>query len=195
MTIYDYLESLDMDFTAKARLFSIITGRNKKENITFSHYMNYSRQNEMPEDFIIPQENLLDLMTEVNRMVKDPSCPNNIRNRFYNQKKSVLRKMVQTGRVSDIWGEGDYYAMLADGKYPFHQPKPYFAHMDFEVEGERPYVPGDDPAPFDAKTYRDFEILYYVFTGRFRHTKAGYAQDPNHYSGKKYKKYKEEQSA
>ena len=186
MTIYDYLESIDIDWTAKSRLYAIITGRPDNQNVTFANYMAKSRNTEMPADFRVPKEELLDLLVTVNKMVKDSSCPNNIKNRFYNQKKSVLRKMVRDKRVSDIYDQGDYYSLVVDGKYKFHQPKCYFANLTFDVEGSEPYTPGDSAIPFDSKTYRDFEIRYYIFTGQFRYSRLGFTKDPKRYSSRKY---------
>ena len=71
MTIYDYLESIDMDWTAKSRLYAIITGRQDNQNVTFANYMAKSRNTEMPADFRAPKEELLDLLVTVNKMVKD----------------------------------------------------------------------------------------------------------------------------
>ena len=178
MTVYDYLKSLKMDFTSMARLFGIITGDTSYENLTFENYITKSRKMEMPKRFMIPQENLLDLMTTINKMVKHESCPNNLRNRFYNQKKTVIRYLLRDGRVSDIYGQGDYYALLVDGKYPFHQPRPFLNHLNFEVKGEQEYKSDGISIPFDKKTYDDFQVLYYIYTGQFRQSREGYPKCP-----------------
>ena len=187
MTVYDYLESLDMDWTAKSRLYGIITGRQDNQNITFANYMAKSKKMEMPSDFQIPKAELLDLLTTVNKMVKHESCPNNLKNRFYTQKKSIIRKMIKDHRVSDIYDQGDYYSLVVDYYYKFHQPKSFLNHLDFEVVGSQPYTSGETPIPFNPDTYREFEILYYIFTGQFRYARQGFTKDPKHYSGKKYR--------
>lgn len=186
MTIYDYLESLKIDYTAKSKLFSIIAGRGDNNVPTFSSYLKWSRKMEMPVDFMIPEESLLELLTEVNRMVKDESCPNNLKNRFYTQKKKVLRRMVRDGRASDIWDQGEYYSMLVDDQYRFHQPKEYLNFLDFTVVGSQPYSPGGGAIPFDRKTYDDFQVVYHIFIGQEQFAKYGNSKDPRMYIGKKY---------
>ena len=186
MTIYDYLESLKIDYTAKSKLFSIFAGRGDNSIPTFSAYLKWSRKMEMPADFKIPEKSLLELLTEVNRMVKDESCPNNLKNRFYTQKKKVLRRMVRDGRASDIWDQGEYYSMIVDGQYQFHQPKEYLNFLDITVAGSQPYSPGEGAIPFDRKTYNDFQVVYHIFIGREQFAKYGNSKDPRMYSGKKY---------
>lgn len=186
MTIYQFLEPLKMDFTSKVRLFGIMTGKPDNANLTVENYVKRSRITEVPDWFRVP-ESLLGSMTEVNRMVKSPDCPNNLKNRFYNQKKSILRKMVKLGRVSDIYDQGDYLAMTVDGKYPFHQPKFYFKDLDYTIAGTQEYTPGAGPIPFDRQKYDEFEAGYYVFVGQYRFMRNGLRHEPKFFQGKKYK--------
>ena len=186
MTIFEYLESLKIDFTAKNKLFCIITGRGDNNNVTFSNYMARSKRMEMPVEFMIPKESLLELLTEVNRMVKDESCPHNLKNRFYGQKKRILRRMVRDGRASDIYDQGDYYFMIVDGQFQFHQPKEYLNYLEFTVVGSQPYSPGAGSIPFDKKTFDDFQVAYHIFIGQDQFAKYGHSRDPRMYHSKKH---------
>lgn len=186
MTIYQYLEPMKMDFTSKVRLFGIMTGIRDNANLTVENYVKRARTTEVPDWFRTP-EDLLESMTLVNRMVKDESCPKNLKNRFYNQKKSILRKMLKLGRVSDIYDQGDYLAMTVDGKYPFHQPKFYFKDLKYEIAGVQDYTPGAGPVQFDRQKYDEFEAGYYVFVGQYRLMRNGLQHEPKFFQGKKYK--------
>lgn len=187
MTIYQYLESLGMNYLSKATLFCLMTGRTESRNqMTIEQYVKTSQSTEVPGWFRTP-ENLLESLTLVNRMVKDETCPNNLKNRFYNQKKNLLRQMLKLGRVSDIYQQGDYLALTVDGEYKFHQPKEFFKGLDYDIAGDMDTVPRAQAIPFDSQKFDEFEAGYYIFMGQQALKMNGMAKEPKYYHTKKYK--------
>ena len=187
MTIYQYLENLGMNYLSKATLFCLMTGRTESRNqMTIEQYVRESQKTEVPGWFRTP-ENLLESLTLVNRMVKDTFCPNNLKNRFYNQKKNLLRQLLKLGRVSDIYQQGDYLALTVDGEYKFHQPKDYFKGLDYEIAGDTDTVPRAVAIPFDRRKFDEFEAGYYIFMGQQALKMNGMDKEPKYYHTKKYK--------
>ena len=187
MTIYQYLENLDMNYLSKATLFCLMTGRTESRNqMTIEQYVKTSQSTEVPRWFRTP-ENLLESLTLVNRMVKDETCPNNLKNRFYNQKKNLLRQLLKLGRVSDIYQQGDYLALTVDGEYKFHQPKEYFKGLDYDIAGDMDTVPRAVAIPFDRRKFDEFEAGYYIFMGQQALKMNGMDKEPKYYHTKKYK--------
>ena len=187
MTIYSYLEGLGMNYLSKATLFCLMTGKSESRNqVTIEQYLKTSQKTEVPGWFRTP-ENLLESLTLVNRMVKDETCPNNLKNRFYNQKKNLLRQLLKLGRVSDIYQQGDYLALTVDGEYKFHQPKDYFKGLDYEIAGDTDTVPRAKAIPFDQQKFNEFEAGYYIFMGQQALKRNGLAKEPKYYHTKRYK--------
>ena len=176
-----------MDYLSKATLFCLMTGRSESRNqVTIEQYVRESQKTEVPGWFRTP-ENLLESMTLVNRMVKDPTCPNNLKNRFYNQKKNLLRQLLKLGRVSDIYQQGDYLALTVDGEYKFHQPKDYFKGLDYDIAGDTDTVPRAEAIPFDRQKFDEFEAGYYIFMGQQALKRNGLAKEPKYYHTKRYR--------
>ena len=185
MRIYDYLETLPVDFSCKKNLLNYMLGA-EGTNRTFCGYMHLSKKNDVPPSFKI-NENVLELMSVVNRMVKDKNCPHNLRNRFYNYKTSIMRNLSRMERVSDVYDEGNYLSMTVDSKYVFHQLKTCCVNLPLEIVGEREYENTQTPLPFDEKVYREFQISAIYFLGKCRFDKMKYNADPKHFQ----KKWKE----
>lgn len=160
MNAHDYLNSLDIDFGARSTLFSIMY--NLPRNIGSAMYNKKSRKRLVEEGYHLP-ENVVELLVKVNRMVKDKSCPNNYMNRFYKYKHTVIKRLILDGRVSEIYGEGNCYSMLIDGKHCVHQLRADFPEP-LTVAGEREYIREETSEPFDKKTFDDFQLaaIYYI---------------------------------
>ena len=187
MTIYQYLESLGMNYLYKATLFCLMTGRTESRNqMTIEQYVKTSQSTEVPGWFRAP-ENLLESLTLVNRMVKDETCPNNLKNRFYNQKKNLLRQMLKLGRVSNIYQQGEYLALTVDGEYKFHQPKEFFKGLDYDIAGDMDTVPRAVAIPFEQQKFDEFEAGYYIFMGQQALKRNGLAKEPKYYHTKRYR--------
>lgn len=160
MNAYNYLNSLGIDFNVRRDLFSVMYGLSR--SLTFAEYNKKSRNYRVEEGYKIP-ENIVELLVKVNRMVKDKSCPHNYMNRFYRYKHSVIKRLILEGRVSEIYGEGDCYSMLIDGKYGVHQLRSNFPEP-LTVIGEREYTREENSEEFDKKTFDDFQLaaIYYI---------------------------------
>lgn len=160
MNAYNYLNSLGIDFSARRDLLSIMYGLPR--NLTPAAYSEMSRNYRVEEGYKIP-ENVVELLVKVNRMVKDSSCPHNYMNRFYRYKHTVIKRLILDGRVSEIYGEGDCYSMLIDGKYGVHQLRSTFPEP-LTVAGERKYTREENSEEFDKKTFDDFQLaaIYYI---------------------------------
>lgn len=179
---YEILDPLDIPFENKALILKVIVGTNGwNYNISKNAYYRKSTV-QLPKNFKIPDtiEELEDLMVTVNKMVKDPSCPKPVKNRFYDEfKSSFLRRMVRMGRVTDIWDQGDVYSMMVDGKYVFHQPKRYYDGMELDVIGSQPYENRDTAfIPFDEKLFDRFCMAWYYFDGVYKREKQRQGGEP-----------------
>jgi ribosomal protein L21E len=187
MTIYNYLESLKMNYLNKVTLLCLMTGRcDSRNQMTIEQYLKVSRSTEVPSEFRTPA-NLLESLTLVNRMVKDPTCPNNLKNRFYNQKKTLLQVLYKVGRVTDIYDQGEYLAITIDDTYQFHQPRANFKYMQYTVSGVQEYAPNNTTAKFSQQQFDEFEAGYYIFIGQYSLQKNGLAKEPKYYHTKRYK--------
>ena len=160
MNAHDFLNNLNIDNCSKRTLLSIMY--NLPRNLTPARYNTMSRKYNVKEGYKIP-ENIVELLVKVNHMVKDKLCPNNYRNRFYTYKHKIIKCLMREGRVSDIYGEGNYYSMLIDGKYGVHQIRSTFSDP-LAVAGEREYAREENSEPFDKKTFDDFQLaaIYYI---------------------------------
>jgi hypothetical protein len=102
---------------------------------------------EVPED----DEELVQLLSEVNKRVKDPSCPNNLKNKFYVFKHKFLTYCLSLGLVSEVIESPGFYKFVL-GDYSFHQPKSYFKEP-LEVNGEEEYKPEKSDLLFSRDLY------------------------------------------
>ena len=160
MTVYNFLNNLGINNKTKIAIFSIMC--DLPRNMTNQTYTKYAKMYNLEKDYAIP-ENVVELMIKVNRMVKDKSCPNNFKNRFYYYKHKLIKKFISEGRVSEIYGEGDCYSMVIDGRYCVHQLRSNFP-VSLTVNGEREYSRSETYEIFDKKTFDDFQIaaIYYL---------------------------------
>lgn len=194
MKLYDYLEKLIIPFGSRCTILSLITKfPNTSQNqrcLTYSGYCNVAKMYEIPDDYKLP-ENYLDLMVTVNQMVKDPSCPNNFRNRFYDYKGRIIKQVIKEGRVSDVYDEGSCISLVVDGKYKFHQLKNSYAGTNLVPIGVREYVHEDTAIPFDEDTFIRFQIAAVYYLGKARSQKYGTFGEPKCCKDKKTKEEKD----
>lgn len=70
-------------------------------------------------------DDMLSLMSLVNKMVKDKiNCNNRHRNRFYTLKHKVIKSLLEFNLLDEIVDNGNYYLFRVNG-YEFHQSKDY----------------------------------------------------------------------
>lgn len=70
-------------------------------------------------------QQLIEVVSKVNMEVKHPTCPQNLRNRFYSKKKQLLEYLLHKGLVEEILESDSHYKLTTLG-HSFHQPKTYF---------------------------------------------------------------------
>ena len=171
-TLYNYLQSLHITDEARVRIAKIVTdGIMNTSNSSLPEYKARASKFRIPDNFSVTKD-VLELMETVNSMVKHPTCPKNLRNRFYGYKTRVIEELLDQGRVSDVYSEGDCYSLVIDGKYKFHQLKATHPHWVEYVEilGKRPYAPYGEPIPFSIETYTDFQLsaMYFLANARMK---------------------------
>ena len=194
MLLYDYLESLPITFGEKNTIASILTGITNNyanRNLTHAGYCSIAKKYAIPDDYKLP-ENYLELMVTVNQMVKDPSCPNNYKNRFYDYKGRIIKEAIREGRVSDVYDEDSCISLVVDGKYKFHQLKNSYAGARLTPIGKREYFHEETAIPFDKETFTKFQLSALYYLGNVHYKKYGNAGDPKCNRGKKTVENKEE---
>ena len=103
---------------------------------------------DVPED----DEELIQLLDEVNKGVKDLECPRNLRNKFYVFKHKFLIYCLSKNLVKEVIGSSRHYKFVL-GDYSFHQPKAYFKEP-LEINGEEDYDPTKGSwLPFSRELY------------------------------------------
>ena len=173
------MESLPIPFAERNTIMSIMTDHpntSQSRNLTYAGYCTIAKQFEVADDYKLP-ENYLELMTTVNQMVKHPSCPNNIKNRFYDYKGRIIKQLIKDGRVSDVWDEETCVSLLVDGKYKFHQLKNSYAGARLTPIGKREYKHEQTAIPFDLTTFTQFQLSALYFLGKARYERYG-REDP-----------------
>ena len=107
--------------------------------------------------FTLSPANILDLMTEVNKMVKHETCPNNLKNRFYNKKHKVILHYINNKQTDQIYDCGDFYEVIIQ-QHSYHQPKNMFKKPIKDISGEKPLETGNQTLSFDKDTYNQFML-------------------------------------
>ena len=160
----------NFELNAKTTLATIIIyGDTNVRQLQYNELVHEFKDYQIDKDFKISTD-VVGLMAEVNKMVKDKNCPNNLRNRFYKRKLSVIEELVREGRVDDIYKEGYCYSISIDGgKYHFHQLIDDHPEWDnkFDVQGVREFTPSE-PAPFDKEKYNEFMLSAVLYLAQKR---------------------------
>lgn len=153
-------------------------------NLTYAGYCSIAKKFEVADDYKLP-ENYLELMVTVNQMVKDPSCPNNYKNRFYDYKSRVIKQAIKEGRVTDVYDEGTCVSLVIDGTYKFHQLKRSYAGVHLTPIGKREYFHEATAIPFDKNVFTQFQLAAIFYLGKARYERYG-KEDPkcNHQGSK-----------
>lgn len=112
----------------------------------------------------IPDESeLVPLMSKVNREVKHPTCPGNLRNRFYTKKRRVIDYLLHNKKIDCIIESENLYNFVV-GEYSFHQPKDYWPNGFKKIAGTEVYEAKDEVIPFNRD---DFNRFFLAATGAF----------------------------
>ena len=99
---------------------------------------------------------LFELMSKVNKEVKHESCPNNLRNRFYDRKTRVIKWALRNGMVDEIFESDGLYRFTIAG-HSFHQLKLCFPNgiNGMTVGGFEEYVPEPRNVEFSLEAYNE----------------------------------------
>ena len=102
-------------------------------------------------------DNVLEMVSRLNKEVKHPTCPNNLRNRFYSKKKILIQNLLHKGLVDKIIESDRYYNFIV-GEYSFHQPKVYFTDGIKDIDDTEVYEPITPDIPFSMDDYKNTMI-------------------------------------
>ena len=166
MTVKEYRKKFDIDSN---RMYSIALlywpevskmPRQIKQK-TMQNFLSIISKYEMPE---IHDVNVLDEMVYLNKMVKNPECPNNVKSQFYVFKKRIIRELIDAGRIDKVTREGTVYLFSIDnGKYEFHQPLDYYKDYDLfnnlDIENGKQYVNRHEFVPLDIDRYKNWKTF------------------------------------
>jgi len=110
------------------------------------------KQDNIPLDIATDVEDIVCLMSLVNRMVKDETFPYGT-NCFYDKKTKVIKSILKNNPefVSDILESDNLYNFIICG-HSFHQPKNRFPNAKFTTVPEE-YVADSKTIPFNRETY------------------------------------------
>lgn len=125
----------------KTQLRNFLTGKRcKKTNI------------EIPRKLSI-----ISNVSKLNKEVKHPTCPKNLRNRFYQKKKLFIKHLLHKKLVNKIIESENYYCFIV-GEYSFHQPKSYFPSGIKDINDTEVYEPITPDIPFSMDDYKNAMI-------------------------------------
>ena len=99
-------------------------------------------------------DNVLEMVSKLNKEVKHPTCPNNLRNRFYSKKKIFIQNLLHKELVDKIIESDRYYNFIV-GEYSFHQPKVYFPDGIKDIDDTEVYESIVPEIPFSMDDYKN----------------------------------------
>ena len=107
-----------------------------------------------------------DLVSTVNKMVKDEKCPHNIRQNFYTWKHRYIKKLIECRRIERVVeSEKLYHFFVRDG-HDYHQLKNTFPNGVPNLS-EETEIYNHDEIPiesFDKRVYKDCitQLMLYI---------------------------------
>lgn len=109
-------------------------------------------------DIHLPEiDNVLEMVSKLNKEVKHSTCPNNLRNRFYSKKKIFIQYLLHKKLVDKIIESEKYYNFIVS-EYSFHQPKVYFPCGIKNIDDTEVYEPIVPEIPFSIDDYKNAMI-------------------------------------
>ena len=125
------------------------------------------------DEIEIPEyEDAMNLIAKVNKMVKDESCPNNIRNRFYAKKHKFITFAYAAGEVDKVTGDDKVIGFYFKNGMCLHQPI-FWMNKWLEkkenadsVQYEK-YDKDGLSIPFDEETYKQCMIGMVSYAYKF----------------------------
>lgn len=141
----------------------------RNQKMVRNNFVKFIKDNNM--EFELPEESTLELMRQVNKMVKSDDCPSNRKNKFYTLKHRYIKTMLGDGKVDKILESENLYHFYI-GEYSFHQLKTTFKN----IMADRPedYVKETSSVPFSEETFRKCAVrmVYDISVSRYNKHKA-----------------------
>ena len=137
-------------------------GKDIKTGKDSIHCLNWISKHNIDIDAL--SEDRLDcLVSLVNKMVKDPECPKNLRNRFYAAKHKYIKELMHRNKLERVSDAGHLYGFRTVYGNEFHQLKITFKNP-VQTIGKEDYVYNEDYKSFDGEVYRDcmVQIALYI---------------------------------
>ena len=129
----------------------------------------YIAVNRTEFDLVTDFDEIVSLVSKVNRMVKDDSCPRNLRNRFYHRKHQFLLKAYKDKRITRVVHDETVVGLYI-GDTCFHQPHSLMTkHPELAENSEyEKYVASGETLPFDEEAYKTAMIamIFYFIEKR-----------------------------
>ena len=141
----------------------------RNQNMVRKNFVKFVKDNNM--EFELPEESTLELMRQVNKMVKSDDCPSNRKNKFYMLKHRYIKTMLDDGKVEKILESENLYHFYI-GEYSFHQFKTMFKNI--KADGPEDYVKETLSVPFSDETFRKCAVrmVYDISVSRYNKYKA-----------------------
>ena len=103
-------------------------------------------------EFEITDENIVALVSLVNKEIKDPDCPNSKKNKFYVFKHKFINKLLKKGKVDKVLeSENCFHFYIGD--YSFHQPKFYYPLGIEKIDGNEVFIEEEHFEKFNLEDY------------------------------------------
>lgn len=169
MTLKDYYKLTKGDFTSTNSILHILHSDDSQNfPIRFKEQALKWIKNDTTEFEI--NNDVFNLMTIVNKMVKHESCPNNIRNRFYSIKHRFIKLLVEHNMADKVVYESENLYKFVFGPYEFHQYKFQSLPSGYVIEHED-YVNNHESVEFSMETYKEAAIAITYKMYQIKHSK------------------------
>ena len=155
-------------YTLCRSLASVVYDSEKINNLNGYRLEWYICVNRTEFELITNFDEIVLLVSKVNRMVKDNSCPNNLRNRFYHKKHQFLMKAYHDKRVTRVTHDENVVGFYI-GDACFHQPHSLMTkHPELAENSEyEKYTANKETLPFDKEAYKTAMIaMIFHFTAK-----------------------------
>jgi hypothetical protein len=115
-----------------------------------------------------------DLVSKVNKMVKDESCPHNLQRRFYEWKHRYIKKLIKKDRIEKTIESEKLYHFFVRGGRNYHQPKNAFPNGVPNLSEEAEIYDSEKAIilSFDNNVYKEciVQLILFLYFGEIKAT-------------------------
>lgn len=104
-----------------------------------------------------------DLIYAVNRQIKDPDTPSNLRHRFYKLKHRYILKHIRLGHVERVLESESCYHFFIKGLHDYHQLKSTFPGGFEKIDGTEEYIQPEQNEKFNPDDYKRAIVQLIMF--------------------------------